>query len=92
MYHKSSVCQHFFGKLNYGTEDGITENKQNYLKVTGRGLMGGFRLSAGHWEDLMSADYTACGVGVYAVRVSEDRFNTYICVLTLDKLYGADAA
>ena len=39
----------------------------------------------------MSKDYTACGVGVYVVKDTEDTFTTYICVLTMDKLYGTDA-
>ena len=79
-------------KSSMSTNDGITANKQNYLRVTGRGLMGGFQLSSGHWGDLMDDDYTACGVGVYVEKISDERYATYICVMTMDKLYGTDAA
>ena len=76
----------------YALED---YSKQYALDLATEDAINRFERSYGHWYDLTNERYTACGVGVYITL--EERFGltwytAYICVMTMDKLYGADAA
>lgn len=54
-------------------------------------MISGFETSPGHWGDLMDDRYTAGGIGYYIEQVSVGEFNVFVCVMTMDKLYGTDA-
>lgn len=72
-------------------DESLFVNKDNDLRVRARGMISGFETSLGHWGDLMDDRYTACGIGYYIEQVSVGKFNVFVCVMTMDKLYGTDA-
>ena len=77
-----------------GCSTGIYKDKENDLKGEARAALRGFQTSSGHWYDLMSDKYTACGIGFYVVLNNPDaptEYDIYLSIMTMDKLYGADA-
>lgn len=78
-------------KSSKGGSD-LFKDKENDMKVFARGMLSGFETSPGHWGDLMDEDYTACGIGIYVEKIDARNYNVFICVMTMDKLYGTDAA
>lgn len=76
----------------YALED---YSKQYALDLATEDAINRFERSYGHWYDLTNERYTACGVGVYITleeRSGLTWYTAYICVMTMDKLYGTDAA
>ena len=47
-------------------------------------VVGGFKISAGHWADLTNPAYHGVGIGVC---IGDDGY-TYVSILTMDKTYG----
>ncbi len=88
---KSTEC---IANMGGGCSTGIYKDKENDLKGEARAALRGFQTSSGHWARLMREEYTACGIGFYVVLNNPDaptEYDIYICVIMMDKLYGADA-
>ncbi len=77
-------------KSSIGNADSLID-KENAIRLEARNMISGFEMSPGHWYDLMDDRYTACGIGYYIEILDEGGYNIFICVLTMDKLYGTDA-
>lgn len=70
----------------YSREEFLTNEAVNWVK--------GFANSPGHWRDLTNPEYSGVGVGVSTEEPDLSgnshyvNVPTYICIMTMDKLYG----